>query len=186
MTRQAHLLVAFETARLPIAGDETLIEKVKTGDDWLVPVATRGLPLREIGPRSAKGAERATLRIISYPRDVFFGRLQHEELLPALAQQYKVLSVCETALVPGVLQLALSGIGIAWVPRRLAGSALSTGALVDLGSDLGRPPLDIVVARLRTPRSRLADNLWAQFELTGGEPAPPASRRRRSLGSHDR
>ena len=165
MTRQANILVAYVTSRLPIAADETLIEKLKISDDWLVPVAS---PVKAADGawRKARSSDRSTLSIVAYPRDVFFGRLQHEELLPKLADRHRLTSVCETALVPAVLQLAIAGVGIAWVPRRIAHQAISSGALIELGSDFERLPLEVVIARLRTPRSRLAENLWTQFELT--------------------
>lgn len=165
MTRQASMLVAYETPRLPIAADETLIEKLRINEDWLVPVAS---PAKAAdGPRRKdRQSDRSQLGIIAYPRDVFFGRLQHEELLPRLADRHRLDTVCETALVPAVLQLAIAGVGIAWVPRRIASPAISSGALVELGPDFGGLPLKVVIARLRTPRSRLAENLWTQFELT--------------------
>lgn len=168
MTRQANMLVAYETARLPIAPDETLIEKLRIGGDQLVPIgASRHVPV--VGrKRSGKPTLPDTLKIIAYPRDVFFGALQQQEVLPALSQRHKVTTVCETALVPAVLQLALSGAGIAWVPRRLAADAIARGDLHDLGDALGVVPLDIMAARLRTPRSPLAETLWAQFELMAG------------------
>ena len=99
------------------------------------------------------------------------GRLQHEQLLPVLEQRYRLQVVCETALAPGGLQLARSGVGISWVPHCLATHSLATRELVDLSRQLGRLPLDIVVLRLRTPRSRLADCMWAQFALTTAEPS---------------
>ncbi len=165
MTRQASMLVAYETPRLPIAADETLIEKLKINEDWLVPVASPAKAV-DASRRKARPSERNTLGIIAYPRDVFFGRLQHEELLPKLADRHRLDTVCETALVPAVLQLAIAAVGIAWIPRRIASPAISSGALVELGSDFGRLPLEVVIARLRTPRSRLAESLWTQFELT--------------------
>ena len=168
MTRQANILVAYETARLPIAPDETLIEKLRIGGDQLVPIVAPGvLPVasRET-PHEPRLPE--TLKIIAYPRDVFFGTLQQQEVLPLLSRDHRFDTVCETALVPAVLQLALSGTGIGWVPRQLATDPIARGDLHDLSDALGAVPLDIMVARLRTPRSKLAESLWAQFELIAG------------------
>jgi LysR family transcriptional regulator, hypochlorite-specific transcription factor HypT len=166
MTRQANLLLSYETDRLPIAADETLLEKLTIGTDWLVPVASPAIA-SSIATLKAGRASR-DLRIITYPRDVFFGNLLHHELLPALAQRHRIVSVCETALVPGVLQLALAGVAVAWLPRMVAERAIAAGTLHDLSVRLGNLSLDIVAARLRTPRSRLADNVWSQFELLAG------------------
>ena len=172
MTRQADVLLAYETARLPIAPDETLIEKIRIGGDQLIPIAAPGLLTAESRRTPHKTRLPETLKIIAYPRDVFFGALQHQELLPLLSERHRVVTVCETALAPAVLQLALAGAGIAWVPSRLAADPITRGDLIDLGDDLGRIPLDIMVARLRTPRSRLAESLWTQFGLTSDGPLP--------------
>lgn len=173
MTRQASLLVSYETDRLPIAADETLLEKLTIGTDWLVPVATPAIAA-SITTSKAGRAPR-DLRIITYPRDVFFGNLLQHELLPALALRHKIVSVCESALVPGILQLALAGVAVAWLPRLIAETAITTGALRDLSDVLGNVALAIVAARLRTPRSRLADSVWGQFELLAGGRAAPVS-----------
>lgn len=161
MTRQAHVMVAYETARLPVTADETLVEKLGLADDWLVPVATPGLAAGET-LQGDDGARRP-LRIVTYPRDVFFGAILYEEVLSPLAARFQLHTVCETALVPGVMQLALSGIGIAWVPLRLARSSIASGALADLGEALGRTPLRIVATRLQSSRSRIADELWSHL-----------------------
>lgn len=161
MTRQAHVMVAYETDRLPVSADETLVEKVRLADDWLVPVATPGFSAG--GQLKNSGNARPTLRIVTYPRDVFFGAILHEELLAPLATRYQLHTVCETALVPGVLQLALSAVGIAWVPLRLALPSIARGALSDLSGLLGRSSLQIVATRLLAARLRVADDLWAHL-----------------------
>ncbi len=166
MTRQANLLLSYETDRLPIAAAETLLEKLTIGGDRFVPVATPAIA--SALALSTAGRAAHDLRIIAYPRDAFFGSLQHHDVLPALAQRHKIVSVCETALVPGVLQLALAGVAVAWLPRLVAEPAIVSGALRDLSDKLGNLTLDIVAARLRTPRSRLADSVWSQFELLAG------------------
>ena len=172
MTRQANLLVAYETARLPIAPDDTLIEKAGIGRDSFIPVASPGIMPAKGRFTSRKRRLPETLRMIAYPRDVFFGSLQHLELLPLLSQQHRISLVCETALVPAVLQLAISGAGIAWVPRLVAADPIARGALLDLSEDLSWLPLDIVVARLRTARSALAESLWVLLGSSNGGPTP--------------
>lgn len=166
MTRQAHVMVAYETDRLPVTTDETLVEKLRLADDWLVPVATPGVAA---GEQLYGSGARRPLRIVTYPRDVFFGAILHEELMAPLAARFQLHTVCETALVPGVLQLALSGVGIAWVPLRLAEPAITSGALLDLSESLGRSFLQIVATRLRAARSRVAGDLWGVLASTAAE-----------------
>lgn len=166
MTKQASFMLAYETDSLPLASDESLIEKLVLQSDWLVPVGSPGMLVERPSRFASGGSARGTLKIIGYPREVFFGAIQQEELLPPLLDRFNLLTVCETALVPGVIQLALSGMGIAWVPRRIAQSSIENGALADYSRTLGRRPLRIVGARLRTPASRLVDTFWTKLAAT--------------------
>ena len=73
MTRQAMLLVGYETDRLPLAADEALLEKVRLGGDRLIPVARAGFAGQERG--TAGG--RPGLTIVSYPPEAFLGAVLH-------------------------------------------------------------------------------------------------------------
>lgn len=161
MTRQVAITIAYETLRLPLAPDESLVEKLALGHEQLLPVASPHHAMQL--PRSTHSQNE--LRVIAYPQDVFFGAVLARELLPQLTSRYRLNVACETALVPAVLGLALEGVGIAWLPRSTCGAHLQSGALVDLTRELGAAPISVVAIRVMTPRTRDADVVWQQLDL---------------------
>ena len=155
MTRQVSMLVIYETEGLPIAPDETLIERRVIGTDQLCPVAS---PQRRKSLPSA-----ARIPVVGYPPDVFFGAVFARRILPMLQARQPVEVLCETALVPAALALAVEGAGIAWLPRSLCAPHLASGALVELGPDHGIVEMQIVSARLTTSRPPHVDAVWNQL-----------------------
>jgi len=152
MTRQVSMLMIYEIEGLPIAPDETLIERRVIGADHLCPVVS---PQRRAALPGAKN-----IPVIGYPPDVFFGNVFARRILPLLQARQPVEVLCETALVPAALALALEGAGIAWLPRSLCAPHLGSGALVELGPEHGSAEMQIVSARLTTPRPPHVDAVW--------------------------
>ena len=157
MTRQAMLLIGYETEAYPLATDAALLEKVILMRDRLIPVALADtLTHNPI-------FEACALNIIAYPPEVFFGAILYNDILPTLSEQFAVTTVCESALVPAIAELTLSGVGIAWLPSALIASHIDSGRLVDLSASIGSADLQIVAARLKTPCSRTLDLVWEQL-----------------------
>lgn len=159
MTRQASLLVIYEVEGLPIAPNETLIERRPIGFDKLCPVAS---PRRRDSITSL-GNNPTRIPIVGYPPDVFFGNVFARRILPLLQARHSIDVLCETALVPSALALAMEGVGIAWLPQTLCAPHLESGALVDLGPLYGSVDMQIVSARLMTPRPQHAETVWSQL-----------------------
>jgi LysR family transcriptional regulator, hypochlorite-specific transcription factor HypT len=166
MTRQATILVVYEVEGLPIAPNETLIERRVIGFDTLCPVAS---PRRR--DMVAGGRASAHLPIIGYPPEVFFGNVFTRRILPVLQAHHHIDVLCETALVPSALALALEGVGIAWLPLSLCAPHLGSGALVDLGPLYGSVDMQVVSARLMTPRPQHAETVWGQLGVFMAENA---------------
>lgn len=156
MTRQSSMLVIYEVEGLPIAPNETLIERRVIGHDRLCPVAS---PHRR-DLIAAPGNDASRIPIIGYPPDVFFGNVFSSRILPVLQAKHHIDVLCETALVPSVLALAVEGVGIAWLPQSLCSQQFATGALVDLGPQYGSVDMQIVSARLMTPRPQHIEAVW--------------------------
>jgi DNA-binding transcriptional LysR family regulator len=167
MSREVMIIVTYETPRLPLATDETLMEKARLGCDRLLPVARPGTWQQG---RASAGRLQA-LPIISYPIDVFLGAVLHHDILPPLAANHRISIACETALVPAVVELALAGVGVAWLPRSVVARSLAVERLEDLSPLLGSHAIEIVSARLRTPRSEFADSVWAKLKLFAAKAA---------------
>lgn len=155
MTRQADVLVAFETDALPVVAADSLVERARLAEQPLLPVAAPGS--EALGWREAGGSN---LPIIAYPDHVFFGRVMATHVLPSIALQGRPHRMVETALTLAARELALSGIGAAWVPQSLVRDDLENGRLVGLPGDFGRCVLTLVAIRLRTPRSPVEEVAW--------------------------
>lgn len=156
MTRQSSMLVIYEVDGLPIAPNETLIERRIVGRDTLCPVAAP----RRRDLINANGRPSRRVPIISYPPEVFFGNVFSSRILPVLQSRHDVEVLCETALVPSALALAIEGAGIAWLPQTLCAPHLESGTLIDLGPLYGSTDMDIVSARLMTPRPQHIETVW--------------------------
>jgi LysR family transcriptional regulator, hypochlorite-specific transcription factor HypT len=161
MTRQASILVIYEVEGLPIAPDEMLIERKLIGIDELCAVAS---PDRRDAIASSRDGIR-TLPVIGYPPDVFFGMVFTQRILPGLQAGNRLDVRCETALVPSALSLAMEGVGVAWLPRTLCAPFLASGALAELGPSFGSAEMQIVSARLSTPRPQHAETVWSQLAV---------------------
>lgn len=128
-------------------------EKVSLGVDRLVPVCAPSLVNRP---------DQATIPIISYPRDVFFGEVFHQHIEPRLKSSLRVLPKAETALTLAACELAMEAIGIAWLPLTLVSKHLADGHLCHI-DELPAQPLTISMVRLAGPQTARQDCVWEQL-----------------------
>jgi DNA-binding transcriptional LysR family regulator len=159
MTGQAAILVVYETADFPLTVDAALLEKVCIRRDTVIPVAEKSMTAALL-----QVEERQVMKVIGFPDDVFFGRILNAQVFPALTQAgTNIAAVCETALVPAVMQLALAGVGIAWLPRSIVNALDQTHRLRDLSGSLPSYEIDVIAARLKTPRAAFAELAWQRL-----------------------
>jgi DNA-binding transcriptional LysR family regulator len=145
--------------RLPNeAGDliDDFIEVIAIGSDRFLPVFNTAL---------ASAAEGGLHEIpyIAYPSDVFFGTVMERRILPHLDPEVHFIPKVETALTLAAVEMAVAGVGVAWVPASLAQERISSGRLVDLSSALPACDLDISAMRLEASASQAAALFWAQL-----------------------
>lgn len=126
-------------------------ETVKLGEDSLVPVCAPTL-------RAKAGS--ASLPIIAYPADVFLGQVFTRMIGPRLPSSATVTPIAETALTLAMLQLALSELGIAWLPLSLVAQSLERAELVRLDDTLPAQVLDIKMVRLRATHTEQNTAIW--------------------------
>lgn len=158
MTRQAAIMIAYETHRVPLCEASAQLEKILIGEDILVPVCTPML-LEEI----EDGAR--PLPLIVYPQDIFFGAVLAQSILPVLAAERELRVVCKTSLVSGALDLALAGVGIAYVPCQLARDLADPSRLVC--PPFAMTSLRVVGMRLRKPHAYAEEAFWQQLKMAG-------------------
>jgi LysR family transcriptional regulator, hypochlorite-specific transcription factor HypT len=147
LSRQADVALVYRVAGgvHPISAD--YIETVLIGMDDLIPVS-KAVPVGE------------NLRVIAYPRDVFLGEVVATRIYPLMAG-WQIIPVAETALTLAAQELAVAGLGVAWLPRSLVHDKLAEGRLTDLSDQLPTLALDVTAVRLATERQPVEDAVWA-------------------------
>lgn len=131
------------------------IECIEVGTDRLVPVTavgTDGKALFSVGAM-------AMLRLLSYPRESFFGRIVVRECMPHLGVE-KPATACESALAEALKALVETGYGVAWLPERLVANELAEGSMALLGAPFVSVALRIKLYRFRDEYSEPAAMLW--------------------------
>ena len=158
MKGEADLLLCYDavqaTTRLPAAS----VRRLELGSERLLLVSAAGAngePL--FGGRNGRSRQ---LPLIAYPQTSFLGKLLWEERLPDLVRRYDVEMVCISAFTFAVRGLALSGLGVAWLPESLIGDDIAAGLLVPL-NDLAAPcPMSIAVYAPHSAAGSAIDRAW--------------------------
>ncbi|OED45201.1 hypothetical protein AB833_00120 [Chromatiales bacterium (ex Bugula neritina AB1)] len=155
VTGKADIVLTYQAKKEALDTHGEFVESSVVGSDELIPVisATSSTSATRI-------AGRTRLDVIRYPDDVFLGRLFNEEIMPDIDTRQQLQWIAETGLTTAALQFALSGIGIAWVPRSLAKVALANATLVDLSDVLPALSIDICAMRLQRDTGRVTGSVW--------------------------
>ena len=130
------------------------------------PLLPQGFEARELGwdalvPVAAPGVARpgdGRLPAITYPADVFLGRVMAHCILPALPEGVSLVPRAETALTLAACEYAMDGIGVAWLPSSLVRKPLAEGRLERV-PDLPDQALAVALLRLGGSDSRAA-SIW--------------------------
>ncbi|WP_108859044.1 LysR family transcriptional regulator [Ruegeria sp. Alg231-54] len=125
------------------------------GMDTLIPVCA---------PTVRTQVTEAAIPTINYPPEVFLGQVYSRMIAPRLPKGKTAVPRAETALTLAILQYALNGIGIAWLPQSLVATHLSDGALVCINDVLPTQLLAIRVVRLAETQPDHAEQIWKQLE----------------------
>ena len=137
-------------------------EAVDLGADLLAPVCAPGL-------RGA--ASSAEIPIIAYPADVFLGQVFARMISHRIPDGTTLTPIAETALTLAMMQLAVSEIGIAWLPLSLVAKSLEQGELIRVDDVLPPQNLSIKIVRLRNPQTPQSEALWQHLAETLQIPA---------------
>ncbi len=155
VTRQVDLMLTYRLVDEHSSLQGSFLEECDLGEELFIPVfATNALAgLNE-------DYRRGELPMIAYPTDVFLGEVMSRELYPKLRKHVFIRVKAETALTLAALQLAMTGVGVAWVPRSLAATALDNGDLTELGHIFAKAPLSIRAIRLAGPKTLNEQDVW--------------------------
>ncbi len=158
LSRQADVAIVY---RLPDQADDfnaDFLEVITIGQDRLVPVFNTALPAQAPG-----AAETREIAYIAYPADVFFGKVMERKILPFLDPGTHHTPKVETALTLAAVEMAVAGIGVAWVPESLAEDRIASGRLVDLSAHLPACDLQVNALRLQGKASLAGVVFWSRL-----------------------
>ncbi len=155
LTGKADMVLTYQAEIETAEPHSEFVQSSVVGRDELIPVISSA-----VATSAAKYAKRPCLDIIRYPDDVFLGRLFSQAILPGISNEREIQWLAETGLTTAALQFALSGIGVAWVPRSLAEGHLADKRLFDLGKSLPTVQLQISAKRLIRETGIVNDSAW--------------------------
>lgn len=156
VTQQADLTLSyhFDDETLPI--DTEFIEQIDFGTELLVPIY-KTESLKELNTQYRNGE----LPIISYPPEVFLGIVMQREILPSLRKTLLLREKAVSSLTLAVMQLAHTGVGVAWVPHSLAIGEINDRKLTQLSHLFGSEKLKINAVRLSGEKSLMEQKAWS-------------------------
>ncbi|WP_254452973.1 LysR family transcriptional regulator [Ruegeria atlantica] len=132
---------------------ENAFEAKTLGTDTLIPVCV---------PEMRREVAGEAIPAIIYPPDVFLGQVFSRLVAPRLPEKATIVSRAETALTLAMLQYAVDGIGVAWLPNSLAANSLAEGRLVRVDA-LPAQALTIRMVRLAGAQSDYNEQVWKRL-----------------------
>ncbi|MGC1428089.1 MAG: LysR family transcriptional regulator [Albidovulum sp.] len=136
LSGEVELAVMYEVAGERSVSASKGFDAVTLGQDELVPVVAPGV------------IDQTDWPMIAYPSGVFLGEIVDRMILPRVTPDIRFTRKAETALTLAALQYALSGIGVAWLPKSMVTGDVAAGRLVMLDDKLPVQELDIRLIRL--------------------------------------
>lgn len=142
---RADVLICFHHAQQPIFLDPERYDRVSLGTEWLKPysAARRGQPIFRL-----PGSSKVPVPILSYSSGAFLGRMV--DLIRQSSPEHLYASPAfESDLADVLLNLAVSGHGVAWLPEGTAEKSVFDGKLRLAGDERWALPITIYAYRDR-------------------------------------
>jgi DNA-binding transcriptional LysR family regulator len=158
LSRQVDLIIVYSAPDLAEELSGEYLESLDIGPDRLIPVLRPDLAMA-LGTGTAK----AEIPIVAYPKDVFFGRIMADRILPLIDPSCVALPKAETALTIAALEMAAAGVAVAWVPDSLARIGIAQGRVCDLSDRLPSCDLTVRAVRLRGTHGLAEEVIWGHI-----------------------
>ena len=157
-TGQADISLTYRSKEDDAGATPEFLSELVIGEDTLLPVCGAAYARNLMW-----GFHNGSLKVVSYPADVFLGTILARHVLVHLERTCTLDVVAETALTPAALQLSKSGLGVAWVPEALARPELDQGDMVDLRAELGCVEMELVARRRAVTRHPAVLEFWSSL-----------------------
>ncbi len=155
MTEEVSVMLAYETIDQPLQAPLDLVKKTIVTTDQLVPVCNNKFTKQF----KYMLVEKEAIPLISYPADIFLGRLMYNDVLSRSPHNFAQKLVAGMTSV--VLSAVSAGIGIAWLPASMIKEELRNKEL-DLIEDPGFPKIDLTITmmQLRRKDTESLNDMW--------------------------
>lgn len=158
VTRRADIALIHDVFGAQEIPGADFLDIIHIGVETLIPVFAHD-QLETLNERSVHGE----LPLIAYPADVFLGQVQRRMIFPRLTRVSRLRPRLETALTLAALELARTGMGVAWIPEHLARADLRGGRLLDLSGTLPSISMQLLALRLADASSPVVDEVWERI-----------------------
>jgi len=158
LTSDVDLAIVFDTPAEANNRDSAVLLEETIGIDKMVPVVAA-----QFQQSLLDALEGGQLRIVSYPKQIYFGSMLETHFLSNLNFDCQIVRSAETGLAIAAQHYVLEGIGIGWLPLSIAQDDIKRGALIDLSAQLPAQDLLITIVRLRASISPLAEAVWQKI-----------------------
>jgi DNA-binding transcriptional LysR family regulator len=155
----ADIMLCYEAPNdLKLPFDDSFLS-MTWGTDHLVPVVAGSLESRF----GADGLPSTPIPVITFPKDSFFERILATSDCRDVTRDPMFNIICESTFSAGIREMALNGIGLAWLPLSLVSHEIETGKLIDKSNRYGSIPLNISL--YGRPENDLVDAIVRNLKL---------------------
>jgi DNA-binding transcriptional LysR family regulator len=137
---EADFLLCYQSPQRQFDFSHKSVRKLDLGKERLIPVASKQLAdqLGHVAPGMA-------IPFLMYQQGGFLAEALASSCLPEVIREYRVESICESALSASLKEMALADMGVAWLARELIKQELAEHKLISYAAEFGEIELDIVL-----------------------------------------
>ena len=167
---EADLALSYRHPALPRPAGFDELDAIEIGDEPMIPVCA---PQRRGTPGYGLPASLGTpLVYLPYGRSSFIGRAVDDEVARRVAE-VRVQKLFEDPLIFVLKELALQGMGVAWLPRSTIERNLGDGSLVRVAGADWDIPLTVELLRRKKRLSDAAEAVWTLLAQGAAPPRVP-------------
>ena len=169
---EADLALSYRHPSLPRPAGFDSLDAIEIGDEPMIPVCApqrRGLPGYVL-----PAIPGSPLVYLPYGRSSFIGRAVDDEVSSRVAE-VRPQKLFEDPLIFVLKELALQGMGVAWLPRSVIERNLGDGSLCRVGGVDWDIPFTVELLRRKKRLSPAAESVWTLL-ANGAAPERPALR----------
>jgi len=140
--KDADFLLCYETDKQRFDFSYRSVRRIELEKDLLVPVASaRFIEVFDDLDTLFDG----NIPLLLYQQGGFLADALANTCMPAVLRDYRIEVICESAFSASLKEMALAGLGVAWLGKGLIKKELNDNTLVSLESRLGSVDLDVVL-----------------------------------------